>query len=150
MAKLRLHISTQPNKTSEVAEICWRNQPQLLIALRVAGSALGSQATEIVLFIVFAAPLITVNFNFLTRRRCVLCAMYMQLGNYCGLVRVISQVALCFNFLLAARVPVGHVLHPANRDIICNMIHIHRKALANRVYLTHLFAIVMIRIQSDI
>lgn len=29
-----------------------------------------------------------------------------------GLVRAISQVALCFNFLPAARVPVGHVLHP--------------------------------------
>jgi hypothetical protein len=102
MAKLRLHISTQPNKTSEVAEICWRNHPQLLIALglRITGSTLGSQATEIVLFIVFAAPLITANFNFLTRRRCVLCAI-------CAIGKLLRPRASHFSGCALFQFPAG-------------------------------------------
>jgi hypothetical protein len=114
MAKLRLHISTQPNKTSEVAEFCWRNQPQLLIALRTRSAWKPSNRNSIYCFRRSTTDNCEVQFSHAPP---VCAPLYMQLGNYCGLVRVIFQVALCFNFLPAARVPVGHVLHPATETL---------------------------------
>jgi hypothetical protein len=123
MAKLRLHISTQPNKTSEVAEICWRNQPQLLIALRTRSAWKPSNRNSII----YCFRRSTDNCELQFSHAPPVCALLYIYAIGKLLRPRASHFSGCalFQFPAGGTRPCGPRVAPRNRDVICNMIHIH-------------------------